>query len=210
LFLIAGSIIILVAFPLEEQSTTYIYNYDTQMNEYMAEASVTPLFLILMLAFGIFVWFCAQDPFGERSILRDLSAILHDPVCSQILSNHSIKTPFHIPHEQDLGESSLGHLVYGMVLNRNDHPIHMLAVANDNYNTTETRQRVKIPIIAHSSEVLAVQSASSLLKPSERKTFEQKLRSINMQMKDMAPEDREYYRKKTERQEEAEKEEYNE
>ena len=206
-FFLVVSIIILVAFPIDKESKTMIYSYETHRNEYSHELDLTAIYLIVLAGLLVFLWWATRGVSREISSMRTATEILYDPNSSEVLSRHHTTLPCEVEHEQTLGEFSLGYLKAICWLNDCQHPIYAIAIANDNYSTTETRPRFNAPIISASAEHLELFSAIDKLKPTERRTFENQVKNVMKQLENADDATREFVMKRVEKSKEDEERE---
>ena len=177
----------MVIFPLQEPTNTYRYDYQLKRDVLTTTDNMTAFYLIGLEAMAVFAWWASMSE-AERSVIRNLLQILHDPRSSSSLSNHNVILPCKIQSEELMGEFSIGMLLFGCVYNVNSEWVFLVAVANDNYATSQARQQFSCPIISISSEFSALESAKMRLPPSERRSFTAQYKAVKRKMADLDPE----------------------
>lgn len=189
-------VIILTLFPLSEKTTERVYNYELSEDEYKTKEDITGILLIGVLTIGILLWWATRDASSEKSIARTGEDILHDINSMGYLAQNHISLPCRISTEMDVGESTIGRIKFMKIYNDFKEAIYVLAIANDNYNTTEIRQKYASPIISVSDEFMETFSALETIKFSERRTLDTQIDSILGKVDKLDPAKREYVLKR--------------
>ncbi len=189
LIFIAGSLISLYAYPLQSPTKETVYSYSLHANISQSTEDNKALFAIGLLAIGLFGWLASQE-ITEQVKLRNAITILSDPNSGATMANYNLEANCKTTQDQVLGEFSLGYLTYFKAWNVFNEPVHIIAIANDNYQTTLARPRRDDPIVSASVEFIDAENAINMLKPSERKTFENKLKSVVKELEGKSKEER--------------------
>lgn len=187
-----AGIIILIMFPLHQVTTERVYNYEMSEDEYKTKEDITAIILIGLLTIGILLWWATRDASSEKSIARTGEDILHDLNSMNYLAQHHVSLPCRISTEMDVGESTIGRIKFMKIYNDFMEAIYVLAIANDNYNTTETRQKYVSPIISVSDEFMETFSALETIKFSERRTLDTQIDSVLGKVDKLDPAKRKY------------------
>lgn len=189
--LVIASAVILVAFPLQKPGTGIHYDYSQHRDVPNTVTDLTAIYLILASAAVVLVWL-ATNGLTENSMLLSARRILKDARNSEDMSLFDI-----IPSECDivkhklLGEYSIGYLRFIWVLNSYRESVYIVAIANDNYRKTTTRQQSDVSIISISKEVQAAETAVDDLTPSERRNFIAQYKAVARKLSELDPDLRE-------------------
>lgn len=184
LLFIGLQIAIFVIFPVEEKSTTSVYDYTIHADRPDTKKNYTGVLLSSLVTIGIILWLTSQEIEEEVSLLRDFGMVMHDPNCSKTLTRNNIspKNPY---QEYYIGEHpSLGYINLAQVEDNDGMDVWALYVRNDNYKTSNVHQRVKNPIQAISHEFTIVEMAYQFMKPSMRKNDISSLKDLYRMAKD--------------------------
>lgn len=189
---IALAVATLAIFPLQKPTTSVHYDYKLHQDVPDTQLNLTGILLLCIEVLGMFAWL-AHSMSGEQSIVRTPKQILRDPRCSPDLSDFDIiPSEVHRMESKDLGEYSIGYLVFMWVLNQQMTSVFIVAIGNDNYRTTEARQRFECPIRGISIDPrLAVENAANWLPPGERRNLFAQYKSVSRKLAEIDPELRE-------------------
>lgn len=142
-----SEILIFIVVPMEFKTETVVFNYQTMEDEYLKEATLTPVIIQNLVVFAIIIWLVWPKDAEETTILRTAKDILHDRYAEPQLAAYDVDSRTEPLHEETLGESIYGTEILFIVENENKEEVACKAIANDNYRTTEVRQKKKSPIL---------------------------------------------------------------
>lgn len=175
--IIGVAIVALVIFPIEQTTTTRIYDYQTHTDRYATTTNYTAVYIILVVSGAVVLWLVSKGDRKELTVVRTLTDVLYDPQSSGHLSAYNVILPCIITHQHLFGESSIGSLGFGSLVNDDGNTVYVMAILNDNYMVTEARQRFVSPIIGITMEPLELTLAFGMLRYSERKNMENQLKN---------------------------------
>lgn len=147
-------------------------------------------YVLIFIASLIVNLYLSSSKDKEKYKLLSAETILSKPICQQQLFKHGLTQPLTFTHRQYIGEFSLGHLGIVATKNNRNELVYILYILDDNYDIRETKPQLESPILAISEHIYDVKDAVNKLTPTEKGTFETRLRQF---LRDIKKQEKEYY-----------------
>lgn len=178
-------------FPLEEPTEQAVYNYETGQTEYKNVTNLLAVFITIGVAIGMAIWLLMPEE-EVTPRLRTALQIIYDPNSSEYLSQAECEAPFKLEFDMLKRDSTIGMIRFFGLYNIHNKPVRFLAVAEENYRTTETRPKFNCPIFSTIYEVGTPDEIWRQVKFSERGTIAQRMKSYQRDLQGLDEGTRKY------------------
>lgn len=184
--LIVMSALLLLIFPVTNEAERIPENWDFQSKSYKTQTNWIPIIGIIIITILLFIWAFSIPSKDEKSKLLTIYTIIaKSKMAKDKLATKGVFS--YNNNEYDLGEYSVGYLLLGEFISERMNRVYGVFIANDNYETTEARNRRESPLISitdHFDDPF-IRSTKRNVLPNERGTLENRLRQIHKELKEV-------------------------